>query len=373
VILGRNNRKCGHKRAVKGIPVQTYFGRFQGILGLYITNKCNITCRHCSVNSGPTESTRLFIDDVLESIPTAVDKEIIKGIHVSGGEPFLYQSDLQRLASEAERLGILLGINTNAFWAKNLDKAHKVLDSMPGITQLMISTDIYHEEFIPLDRIKYASIAGLERGLIVQIAVCTSGGEKSDFVDRLSQILGEELANSIPIGINPVEASGRALSLLEAHWRKQQRSFPIGRCNQINRPTVLESGVVFACCNTCVSEQCGRSPLNLGNIKASSLEEIHLRTDTDYIIQAIRTLGPKFLAEILIVEGFEAELNGIYNEGDICSLCSDIMSNPKLVEVLIKVFQSDKVRRQVAIARAAEFDELKMLFENSAHSKIIFE
>lgn len=108
------------------VPVQTYFKQPYGVLGLYLTNKCNIMCRHCCVSSGPRESTQLAIDDVLSQVPDLVAAGIAKAIHVSGGEPFLYQDALRRIAQVGYEAGIPVGINTNAFWARSVSAAHKV-------------------------------------------------------------------------------------------------------------------------------------------------------------------------------------------------------------------------------------------------------
>lgn len=343
--------------------VQAHFDAFQSILGIFLTNRCNVTCGHCGTNSGPSETSHLGIDAVLEKLEGGVQAGIVKGLHINGGEPFLFRSDVGQLALAGQRLGILVGVNTNAFWAPTVAKASEVLKALPGLTQLMISTDSYHEEAISLEKVKNAAVAALEAGLSAQIAVCTIAGEVDDTVTRVRNLLGPALLNRIPLGINPVEPVGRAVFIEGSNWRPQTRTLPRGRCSQINRPVILEDGIVLACCNTCVARDCLESPLNLGSIETSSIQSIHDRASKDYIVQAIRVLGPKYLAELLIEEGHAEVLKQSYPEGDICDLCASMMSKVSTVRLLTNALSSKEKRREIAIARAVECDEMQMLFQ----------
>lgn len=343
--------------------VQVHFGEFQAILGVFLTNKCNIVCRHCGTKSSPLETSHCNIQPLLNKLEAAVKAGVVRGLHINGGEPFLFRKDIQRLALEGKRLNILVGVNTNAFWATTVQEAADVLTDLPGITQLMISTDSYHEEYIPLERVKNAATAALRIGTSAQIAVCTIAGKIDTTVVRLRGLLGPDLLEKIPIGINPVEAVGRAVSIQGADWRPQTAVLPGGRCSQINRPVILEDGTVLACCNTCVAGACLSSPLNLGNIANSEIKQIYDDANADLVVQAIRALGPKFLADILVEDGHAAMLKPNYSKDDICGLCGSMMSVRATVNILEQALSSKERRRQIAIARAAEFNEVEMLFD----------
>lgn len=341
--------------------IQKYFDTLHGILGIYLTNKCNVTCRHCCVNSGPQEDGKLELEHLVPTIVAGARAGIIKGLHISGGEPFIYLSDVRVLLGHAKELEILAGVNTNVSWAKSRDRAETLLRSLPGLTQLLISTDTYHEDFIPLANVRHAVEAGLSLGLVVQIAVCTPGGRETDFVARLRDCLGERLSGQVDIGLNAVEPVGRGRDLEEANWRKVSRQFPAGRCSQVNRPIILQGGDLFACCNSCVSETCRSSPLNLGNLHYETVAENFEKADKSHILQAIRALGPAFLGNTLVEAGLGGELAGEYGEGDICGLCSDIMSKPSLTKALATILSRHEHQQAIAIARAAVFGETSML------------
>src|SRR5262249_51878420 len=100
--------------------IQAYYNDVHAVLGLYLTNRCNIQCRHCGVMSGPRERGRLPIQAIVAQIPALAADGAVKALHVSGGEPFLYQDDLCALAAAAKAHGLAFGVNTNGFWARSL-------------------------------------------------------------------------------------------------------------------------------------------------------------------------------------------------------------------------------------------------------------
>lgn len=351
--------------AVSDVSVQAFFQSFHAILGIYLTNHCNAKCRHCCVDSGPMEKSVLTsLETVLGRIEEWASRGVIKGLHVSGGEPFLRRRDLKHIGDVAARLGLTFGINTNAYWAKTPEIAAAVLAAIPGVTQLLISTSNYHQEFVSLEAFSHAVRSALDKGILVHIGICGSEADQNLIQAELLSRLGGDVMRNIRIVANQVEAVGRAAGLPEAGWRAMSRELPGGRCELLNRPVVLENSNVFACCNTSVASVCADSPLVLGNLGDSSLDDIYRRADRDYLLQAIRAKGPKYLAKLLIDAGEGSKLQAFFPEGYICALCSDIMSKPALVATLRQIIAQDAtLRTDIAIARAANLDELEMLID----------
>ena len=230
-------------------------------------------------------------------------------------------------------------------------------------TQLLLSTSRYHETYVPLSRIINAARASIDRGIKVQLSICVPRGMRDQYVSTVEEKLGKELLSQLEIIISPLESGGRAADLPEAQWREKGPEFPCGHCDRINRPVVLEDGKVVACCNTpVVGCQSSESPLVLGNLKSHTLMEVYNQARSNPVVQAIRVLGPKFLAERLVENGLAGELKGLYRKGDICDLCADMMTNRDLLEALAQIFSSTSAMRDLAIARAARFGELEMLY-----------
>jgi MoaA/NifB/PqqE/SkfB family radical SAM enzyme len=338
-----------HSRDSVAVPVQTYFTVFQAVLGIYLTNKCNIECRHCCVSSGPRESSHLSLTEILPQVAELVGNGTVRALHVSGGEPFLYRDDVHEIAEVGAQANIPVAINTNGFWATDISRARRLLKGMPGISQIILSADEYHLDYLPLERVVNATAACLELGVLVHISVCTPEGKRTDFVDHLEHALGREVLSNVSLSVSPVELGGRADTLVEAQWRTLKAELPEGRCRLLNRPVILEDGTVHACCNTTVAKRCRDSPLNLGNVRNEPLSSILQRSQGDAVLHAIRIYGPKFLAERF---ASAASLSGTYREGDICSLCADMMANESVVDQLVRGSEDNGFRATVRAGRA---------------------
>lgn len=79
-------------------------------LHLYLTDACNLACRHCGVSSGPAADAHLNADLVRDLIDQAVASGA-EGIAFGGGEPFVHRDLLALLAYAAPRLKTLLATN----------------------------------------------------------------------------------------------------------------------------------------------------------------------------------------------------------------------------------------------------------------------
>jgi hypothetical protein len=280
---------------------------------------------------------------------------IVKAVHVSGGEPFLFQDDLRFLGLAIAGRQLAFGINTNAFWATSLTAARAVVDDITGLTQLFLSTDVYHEEFIPIARVVNAAKAGVLSGLHVYIGICTPRGEEAEIVRRVRQQLGAEYLEKVYVGATPVETGGRASGLIEARWRRRSSAVPLGACRLIKRPVVMPNGDVLACCNTTAHSRCGSSPLVLGSVECERLSDILARGRRNKILEVIGTFGPAALAAVLPREAFNM-LSGEYLEDDVCGLCVDMMSNSRIVSVLEDPEVFRKIERLSQAAAALGLD-----------------
>jgi len=130
--------------------------------GLLLTYWCNARCAFCYVYSAPERGGRLRIADALR-IWRSLDRLAAKHgkkmrIHLSGGEPFGDWPHLLSLLRATRNAGLspLEKIETNAFWATSdgITRARlEQLDAL-GMERLVVSTDVYHQEFVPFERVK---------------------------------------------------------------------------------------------------------------------------------------------------------------------------------------------------------------------------
>lgn len=130
--------------------------------GLLLTYWCNARCALCYVSAGPTHSGYMSVAaalDVwrsLDQLAAACGKTM--RIHLSGGEPFHDWVRLAAIVRAARDAGLtpLEKVETNAFWATDdgLTRSRLELLAALGMEKLVVSTDVFHQEFVPIERVR---------------------------------------------------------------------------------------------------------------------------------------------------------------------------------------------------------------------------
>ncbi len=130
--------------------------------GLLLTYWCNARCAFCYVNCGPDRGgemrveTALALWQSLDRLAAAHGKTM--RIHLSGGEPFQDWVRLVSIIRAAREAGLTLvdKAETNAFWATEDGVTRsrlELLDAL-GVRRLVVSTDVFHQEFVPPERVR---------------------------------------------------------------------------------------------------------------------------------------------------------------------------------------------------------------------------
>jgi hypothetical protein len=145
------------KRRSEPMPVKHWSSA-----GLMLTTWCNAACASCYVCASPGRSDALSAEDAL-GIWRGLMEASPHGcrIHLTGGEPF---GDWPRLIgicrrARAEGLRPLQKVETNAFWAADAAVVRRRLRELDdaGMQKLVISTDPYHQQFVPIERCRLAA------------------------------------------------------------------------------------------------------------------------------------------------------------------------------------------------------------------------
>lgn len=127
--------------------------------GLLLTYKCNAACEFCYYNCSPTKDGLMPVETAISSWQSL---KLLAGdsarIHITGGEPFLYFQRLCEILTEAKKQNLTPVdlIETNAFWAtdeKIITERLKLLNEL-GIRKFKISTDPFHQEYVPIEPVR---------------------------------------------------------------------------------------------------------------------------------------------------------------------------------------------------------------------------
>ena len=181
-------------------------------LHLLLTSKCNARCRHCFLNAAPDRG-EVFSEALAQKVvDEASEVATIDHFFIEGGEPFLYPELMSFVISSATERGFWVGALTNGFWAFSESKAREVLRPLvgAGLKSLSISTDAWHEEFVPLDRVKMAVDASQALGLDVDVMVCRGDPANSALEGNVRRI--EASLATAPVHSGGVVARGRGSS-----------------------------------------------------------------------------------------------------------------------------------------------------------------
>jgi MoaA/NifB/PqqE/SkfB family radical SAM enzyme len=144
--------------------------------GLMLTYQCSAACRFCYYHCSPKPSSLMPVETAIgawQSLKKLAGETA--SVHITGGEPFLNREHLEAVmrACKHEKLGLVEQVETNASWAvdaKTIREQLRILDEL-GMAKLKISCDPFHQEYVPIDRVRLlAAIAeemlGKERVLV---------------------------------------------------------------------------------------------------------------------------------------------------------------------------------------------------------------
>jgi len=130
--------------------------------GLILTYWCNARCASCYVCCSPERTEWMSTDDAL-----TVWRGLIEAsphgcrIHLAGGEPFGDWPRLIDLCRRAADAGLtpLEKVETNAFWATDERIVRERAEALGdvGVGTLVISADPYHQQFVPIERVRLAA------------------------------------------------------------------------------------------------------------------------------------------------------------------------------------------------------------------------
>ncbi|MFP4002379.1 MAG: radical SAM protein [Alphaproteobacteria bacterium] len=334
-----------------------WFHMFHRSLGVHLTMRCPLRCAHCSVHSGPERHETVDGPLLLSRLEEMGREGSVKRLCLSGGEPFLVRTLLMDILEIAERHGIVTIINTAAHWAGTPQRARNTLRDIPDGVHIAVSADQYHTEFVPIDNVRNALQASLERGLFTALVLRAWDGESDPFTHELRAFLGEELWSSVKLDIDVIKHVGRGEDLPRRTPQAPVSPGDIraGYCDFADQPVVDSDNTVLACCNTQGAR--GAPHLHLGHLESDSVTGITEKADRDLILQAIRVWGPAALRDLLKEGGLGHRLAAAYPDDSICHLCTDICSKPDLVEYLQRRLNEPDLYAELAASRLLRYGE----------------
>jgi len=305
------------------------------------TYRCPISCRYCGAECGPDRTERLSAQDMLDLVDQVHSWEKLELVVFTGGEPFLLGRDLLRCVEHCARKGLATRIVTNAFWAVNPRTAGRIARAYKeaGLTEINISCDDYHQEFIPLERVKYANEACAEAGLPALLGHKVMNGCTLT-LEGLEQSLDVKLARFDPTKRNPdnnVVCTGYTVPVAKDMHLIPDEEILYPPCDAWRGPctSVLQRIVITP--RKELSICCGMIPREVqevvfGTLDLYTLEQLILMAHQDLIVNWLALEGPYGLMKF--IQGKAPNIPFRPRYVNACHLCSEILTRQDCRAVL---------------------------------------
>jgi MoaA/NifB/PqqE/SkfB family radical SAM enzyme len=333
-------------------------------VGFMITKQCNAKCKHCMTTSSPEANEEMDLVAALRWLNESNKLEGIEGITITGGEPFIRYNTLVKLIKRITELDKISHVVTNGFWAEDLDIAREKIRQLAlvGLKRISLSTDSYHQEWIPLNYIKNACEAASSFGVKVQISATYL--QKDDNIQ-----LKEEFNGKVIIHEQPISPIGRALDEISLNLFDERKlsTYVDGEYCEITTPVIGSDGTIYACpCRSLIIRD-RDNPLILGNAYETPLSDVLTEARKNFLFLTMGTpRGFGLLIDILKENSLESRLRQTYF--DKCDLCCHILCDEEMRTTLINKLNEPREKmiaylRSVYLGGKDAFDYLPLIFK----------
>ena len=299
-------------------------------LTILLTLSCPLECAHCITDSSPHKSGGLSVE-VVRRITLAAKAAGIGTVGFTGGDPFAHLVQLRECLEYAKDLGLRIGVATSAFWASSEEKAERVLRTLPALDILGLSTDSYHQKFVPIENISNA-LRAARRLDIPKVEVQSVYLNKAEIASLRRVIAAENTGASFHAQkLWPV---GRAARLLNQSPCEKDSLRPADqldlRCPCMSAPVVTSTMKVVGCCSALL-DLGDEHPFVLGDLEQQSLAEILSAADSNKYYNFVRVFGLKPLVDMVRAED-PALLDGAFTNA--CHVCYELHTREDIWRLL---------------------------------------
>jgi organic radical activating enzyme len=314
---------------------------------LSVTYKCPIKCKYCGVNAGPHHKKKMSLQMIKDLIDEAVSIGTVEVVVFTGGEPFILGESLYKAVEYSANKNLLTRIVTNAYWATSLKKALTVLQRLKniGLTEINYSCDDFHQEFIPLQRVKWACEAALE--LEIPALIASKGLKHSKITPQyLEDFFGKKLSRFkkgqnnpknyvYNYGVTvPVGWESENLPEEELLWPPNEDNWKVPCESVLKSIVITPDGDLSICCGIGSNEI---PETIIGNTSNKPLIDLLIEANNDLIINWLALEGPYGIMTYMQKRVPELKFKERYV--NICHLCHDIFSSEKKRKVLSEIVE----------------------------------
>jgi organic radical activating enzyme len=319
------------------------------------TYKCNARCDFC--DCGPDASDMLTYEDMTRYVEEAIALGTIGQVIFTGGEPTLLEDDLIKTIAYCHSKNLLTRIVTNGIWAKTTESADRFIDKLisAGLTEINISIDDLHQQWIPLEFAKNAFMSCWKRKYKCLIAhkampdytitpaflsdyfeveLIDFDHDKSYSIDEECRLISSGVV--VPVGRNSESVDPGKLAY--GNFSKN--------CSSVLRDVVVGADhQMLACCGI-VTKQLPE--LTLGNLRHNSMIDLIEQANGDLLLNWLVLEGPMAIADF--VKEKDPSVNFLNRYVTSCHLCNDILTRHDTRNVLTR--HIDEISSRIELHRS---------------------
>ncbi len=321
-----------------------------------VTEACPLRCSHCIVATVPAgDRTRTMPLDVAvryaAELPSLAERNV-RFVSFTGGEPLLAPKQIHVLSAAAVDAGMRCTVVTGCHWAESDAAARRVVERYSDIATWHLSTDVFHEEFVPRENVARAARAALAANREVTVRMAASV-PLSRAHEAIAADLQERLPDGVPIVVQPVTQMGRGRDVQTETATARVPAWPC----MPNGMVVRYDGTVAPCCAGLVDERDGH-PFHYP-LATEGLAAAHERWCTDPLLQLIRSVG---FAPVLdwVAEDFPEHPFATEVPRHPCDTCVTLWRDPAVTTAIRRRADLPQNRAKVAELTEAVFGEAFM-------------
>ena len=197
-----------------------------------LTYACTGRCKHCSEGEHSLSGDMLDARKGADSVRKICSEYDIKTVMVFGGEPLLHPEAVRLIMREARKMNVpRRQIITNGYFTRDREKMREIafMLSEAGVNDLLLSTDAFHQETIPLDTVRefVAEIKAVGVPMRLQPAWLVSEENDNVYNRKTREILDSFSDMQIPVSVgNVIFPEGNALKYLSEYFSEEPPENP---------------------------------------------------------------------------------------------------------------------------------------------------
>jgi len=294
-----------------------------------ITDSCSGKCKHCSVSERLSKSGSVNADSAVNAVEQLAKKFTIESVMTFGGEPLLFATTVCKIHAAARDCGIpKRQLITNGFFtndSKKIDDTAKALCNA-GITDILLSVDVFHQEFIPLEPVIEFAEALLKYNVpSLQVHPAWVVDENHDNpynneTKRLLKIFNQKGINTT--NGNNIFPSGNAVKHLGEYFSPPGEIDLSGQCGSFPYTSRLDD---IGCFGINPNGDVNLCSISIGNIYSDNILDIVDNYDpySNPAWRAVLSGGVVELMQYAQKQGVSVDISDCYSP---CGVCRKIMA-----------------------------------------------